>query len=367
MKSEIQQRADFSQIRYAQCWEDADRLLEGLLIRQGDVCVSIASAGDNSFAMLAAGAEKVFAVDLNPAQIACVELRIAAYKELKHSELLELIGSSLCTDREKHYQRCRTLLSRTTREFWDSHANDIRSGIGNAGKFERYFKIFRTSFMPLIHSRRTILELLKGSQEFSVRSEFYEQKWDNWRWRLLFKIFFSRSVMGYLGRDPEFFRYVKENVAERILERTRFALTELNPAENPYLQWILTGTHLTAFPYALRKENFDAIRNNLHKLDFRCCSLEELLVSLGERSVDKFNMSDIFEYMSEENYQILLEKIVKSARNKARLVYWNMLVPRHRPKALSAMLQPLVSQAKEIYLKDRAFFYSDYVLEEVIA
>ena len=65
------------------------------------------------------------------------------------------------------------------------------------------------------------------------RRRFYEQRWDTWRWRLLFRLFFSRTVMGRLGRDPEFFRYVEGDVAASILARTRHALTVLDPADNP--------------------------------------------------------------------------------------------------------------------------------------
>ena len=52
LQSEAAARADFSAIRYAQVWEDADVLLEALDIQPGDVCVSIASAGDNALALL---------------------------------------------------------------------------------------------------------------------------------------------------------------------------------------------------------------------------------------------------------------------------------------------------------------------------
>ncbi len=48
MASEAAANADFSQIRYAQCWEDADVLLDALDVQAGDTCLSIASAGDNS-------------------------------------------------------------------------------------------------------------------------------------------------------------------------------------------------------------------------------------------------------------------------------------------------------------------------------
>ena len=59
-RSEIQHRADFTAIRYAQCWEDS-RLLTEALLPAGRACLSIGSAGDNSFALLAAGARSVTA------------------------------------------------------------------------------------------------------------------------------------------------------------------------------------------------------------------------------------------------------------------------------------------------------------------
>ncbi len=76
--TEAAARADFSQIRYAQVWEDADILLTALDIQPTDTVVSIASAGDNALALLGAGAARVVALDLNPAQLACLELRVSA-------------------------------------------------------------------------------------------------------------------------------------------------------------------------------------------------------------------------------------------------------------------------------------------------
>src|SRR5438045_4333825 len=100
MGSEAATRADFSMVRYAQCWEDADILLEGLDVQPGDVCLSIASGGDNTLALLSKRPAYVIALDVSPAQLACLELRVAAYRELKHSELLELMGSTPSTRRK---------------------------------------------------------------------------------------------------------------------------------------------------------------------------------------------------------------------------------------------------------------------------
>src|ERR1051326_1119373 len=122
-QSSIASHVDFSTIRYAQCWEDADILLEGLDVQPGDVCLSIASGGDNTLALLSKRPAYVIALDISLAQLACLELRVAAYRELNHSELLELMGSTPSTRRKALYRRCRSQLTTEVRRFWDGRAD----------------------------------------------------------------------------------------------------------------------------------------------------------------------------------------------------------------------------------------------------
>ena len=362
--TEAAAHADFSHIRYAQCWEDADVLLEALDLRPGQTCLSIASAGDNSFSLLSRDPARVIAVDLNPAQLACVHLRKAAYAWLDHDQFLELIGSRPCADRAQLYQKCRPLLPPEAREFWDDRPQDIECGIGAAGKFENYFRLFRTRVMPWIHSRARIERLLAGGTE-QQRREFYDRVWNTRRWRLLFRVFFSRPVMGRLGRDPTFFRYVEGSVSDRIFARAQHALRELDPAQNPYLQWILAGRHTRALPHALRPDNFQAIRRNLDRLEVRHCSIEQFLAEYPETRIDRFNLSDIFEYMSPQSHHRMLEAIVRCSRPGARLAYWNMLAPRRRPEEMRDRLVALDDLADRLHQQDRAFFYSAFRLEQV--
>jgi len=365
MSSEAAANADFSALRYAQCWEDADILLEALNIQPGQTCLSIASAGDNALAMLSRGPARVIALDLSSTQLAALELRVAAYRELSHQELLVLMGSSSGKGRETLYRRCRSQLSQAALDFWDAHGCDIRQGIGSAGKFERYFAMFRSRILPLIHSQQRIERLLEGGTR-EERVNFYSEKWDTWRWRLLFRVFFSRAVMGRLGRDPSFFKYVDGSVAGRILQRTGYALTELNPADNPYVQWILAGRHISALPYALRPENFESIRGNLGRLEWHCATIEDFLGRERAAAIDAFNLSDIFEYMSQENYEQLLDSITRAARKGGRLAYWNMLARRRRPASKKDRLRPLDQLAEQLHARDKAFFYSAFVVEEIV-
>ena len=365
LHSEVAQVADFSCIRYAQCWEDADVLLEALDIQPGSTCLSIASAGDNALAMLSRGPAKVLAIDISPAQLAALELRVAAFRELSHPELLALIGSVGEADRTELYRRCRKLLSPPARHYWDQRPKMIQGGIGSAGRFENFFRIFRTRVLPLIHSHRHV-ENLFTSKPRPERGRFYEEEWNTVRWRTLFRLFFSRFLLGRLGRDPEFFRYVEGKVAERILQRARYALTELDPAANPYLRWIFTGQHCHgSLPFALRAENFESIRAHLDRLEWRCCSLEQF-VEDPRHTFDAFNLSDIFEYISPQSYERLLQLLIQTGKPGARLAYWNLLVPRRRPETLAALLKPLTKLSEALSKRDNTFFYGAFVLEEVV-
>jgi S-adenosylmethionine-diacylglycerol 3-amino-3-carboxypropyl transferase len=365
MRSEAARHADFSVLRYGQVWEDADVLLEGLAVRPGDACLSIASAGDNAIALLTQHPARVVAIDLSPAQIACLALRVAAYRVLGHRELLELVGSRPSTRRRLLYARCRPALDRASREYWDRQGPALDRGLGGAGRFERYLAAFRACVLPLVHDGPTVATLLRRGRNIEARRFFYMRQWNTWRWRLLFRLFFSRGVMGSLGRDPAFFRHVDTRVAPAILERTERALTTLDPAENAFVRWILTGSHGDALPHALRPEHFDTIRGRLDRLEWHCASLEEYLGRSDAGTFARFNLSDVFEYVSHEHYHRMLDAVIRRSTARARLVYWNMLVPRRRPDHLASRLRPLDDVAGRLHARDRGFFYMALRVEEV--
>lgn len=360
MKTEIQDHAEFNAVRYANCWEDADILMQAMQ-PFGRHCLSIGSAGDNSFSMLAEGASHVTIAEMNPAQVACIKLRAAAYKALSHQEFLVLLGEQ-DGDRKPLFDRCKNQLDAECIAYWQHFSHHIETGFGRVGKFENYFRIFREKALPWVHSRKTIAQLLEPRTR-DEREEFYEQNWNTWRWRLMFKFFFSRFVMGRLGRDPSFFKYVAGSVADRILKRAKHALVELDPSENPYLRSILNGQYGTSLPHALRKENFEKIRSNIDKLSIIQCTVES---ALTEQKYDAYNLSDIFEYMSDENTQNLLEAIHEQSNPGARIVYWNMLAPRESAVSIHNKIQPLRQLSEELFQQDKAFFYSKFVVEEVI-
>jgi S-adenosylmethionine-diacylglycerol 3-amino-3-carboxypropyl transferase len=258
-------KADFSFVRYANCWEDADILLKALHCKDGGNFLSIASAGDNSLSLLALNPNLVLAFDISSIQLACTELKKAAFQHFSYEETLQFLGVLDCINRQKLYDDIKNGLSKKTAEYWSAHLDLIEKGIIHIGKFENYFRLFRTYCLPLIHSKKTTKHLLeKKSQE--ERHLFYSRKWNNLRWKLLFRIFFGKTMMGKLGRDPEFFKYVDKDVGRHILARVEHGLTTIATDENPYLEYILKGNFQNSLPHYLRKENFQTIKQNIHQL-----------------------------------------------------------------------------------------------------
>ncbi len=363
--SEIAGKAAFDHIRYAQLWEDADVLTTALGPCADGTFVSICSAGDNALAMLTLDPAKVVVVDLSPAQIACLHLRIGAFRHLTHPEFLELMGARPSTQRSELLTEAIADLTPELQQFWRDLVEEVNLyGAGGVGKFERYFRIFRTKLLPLVHSRRTLDDTFI-SRPKPDRQMFLDTRFNTWRWKILLNVFFSRFVMGRMGRDKAFFDHVDGSPAQHVARRIHHAAVTCDPADNPYLHWILKGTHGDALPMTWRAENFETIKARLDRLDIRPGSLEAF-VSTGEKA-DGFNLSDIFEYMSPDVFSQVYESVLEASAPNARLVYWNMMAPRRVPQHLQHRVQTLTDVENAQKSKDKAFFYSDFVVEEVVS
>lgn len=364
MKSEIQNKAGFSFVRYAQCWEDSDIVVEAMQIKPGDTCVSIASAGDNSLALLTRNPRKVIALDLNPAQLALLELKAMAFKHLSYEEMLVVLGYKPGKNRLELFTILSTFLSASALQYWNQHRDDIEYGVARSGKFEHYFDVFRRFSLPLTHSKRTVNKLLKPKCR-SERESFFNHRWNTFRWRALFKVFFSEFVMGSLGRDPSFFTYADGGLPGALMQWTRKALVEQDPSQNPYLHWILKGEFGDSLPTFIRRENFETIKRNIDKLEWRQQSIEEYLSNANEASIDSLNLSDVFEYVSEENYRSIMKLIARASKPGARVVYWNMMARRTSRSSNVQQVKELAQVSEKLFAENKTFFYSRFIVEEI--
>lgn len=358
--SSIAKHVDLGIIRYANCWEDADILLKGLNVKPGSKILSIASAGDNSFSLLTTDPKIIYAVDISKVQLYLTEFKKAAFAILEHHEMLIVLGLSVSTAaiRLQLYSKLRRALHEDTRQYWDNNKQIIINGIVNSGKFERYFYIFRRYLLPLVHNKNTIQELLRnktaGQQEV-----FFNNKWNTRKWKLLMNLFFSKYIMGRYGRDPRFLDHVKISVGQYIRSRAEQHLRSDECSANYMLHKIFTGDFGAMLPHYLRRENFDHIKKNINKLVLKNISAEEGIATLP---CDAFNLSDIFEYLSAEEFSSLADKCSKSIPLGASVAYWNLMVPNILSETLPRKFEKQIN-CDGLSAQDKGFFYSRFICE----
>jgi S-adenosylmethionine-diacylglycerol 3-amino-3-carboxypropyl transferase len=112
-------QANYNIIRYANCWEDADLLMQLVKHTAPKAVLSIASAGDNSFALLCSGA-KVVAVDISEPQLFLVNLKKCAFKALNYRKFSEFLGFTPSTKRWAIFtEKIREMLPRNEQMFWE--------------------------------------------------------------------------------------------------------------------------------------------------------------------------------------------------------------------------------------------------------
>ena len=85
-------KVDHDFIRYANVWEDAAVLRAGLNIEPGEKVLSIASAGDNCFALLLDDPSLIVTCDINQVQLHLLQLKMAAIRQLDYDKLKFFLG-----------------------------------------------------------------------------------------------------------------------------------------------------------------------------------------------------------------------------------------------------------------------------------
>lgn len=356
------------ELRYSTVWEDHVLLERGLRVEAGDEILCVASAGCNVLNLLLHAPRRIVAIDFNPAQTALVELKLAAATALSHAEFLNLLGIDAGGERLALYERVRPGLSTGARNWWDARTGCIASGIEAAGRLERYIAAFRDEHLLRIHPASRIEALfaftsLSAQRRYAIEQLFTPELVD------AFRSYFTRESLAARGRSVEQLRYVENSeVGSWFLRRLRWACAAIPARGNFYLERFLLGHGLGpehAPPYA-RREWFERLRALAPRVEVVCEGLESYLVR-RTRAFTKAALSDVFEYLSEEESAGLFEQLAHAVRPGGRIAYWNLFVPRTCPAYLHGRVRPLDRLSHALWRRDRAWFYSAFHVEALCA
>jgi S-adenosylmethionine-diacylglycerol 3-amino-3-carboxypropyl transferase len=355
----------FRDILYAQCWEDPemDRIAFG--IKPGDAIFTITSGGCNALAFLIDDPESVTCLDMNRFQNYLLSLKISAFKTLEYNETLQFFGIKPSLIRWEIYKRLRQELSEEERLYWDSKKQDIDRGIIHCGKYERYMHFLKRIFRVII-GKKIIYDLFT-SPCLKDQQILFNTKWDNFRWKLFCRIFLSRFLAAMFF-DKAFYRYIDPTFSfDRYYRKAvKKAITELPVKENYFLAYILLGNYSDDnLPPYLKKENYEIIRARVNRIKKVTSSCQEYLRSQPVETISKFNFTNIFEWMSTEEFTLLLLETLRVAKEGAVITYRNHLVTRTRPEILKDQIIPDSQLSDDLIKRDRSFIYKAYVIERI--
>jgi len=177
----------------------------------------------------------------------------------------------------------------------------------------------------------------------------------------------SRKIMSLLF-DKAFFEYLEDSFSfgDHFANKTEQAFKNLPIRASYFLTYILFGNYnIFALPDYLRPENYETIRERASRIEIITNSCQQYFSSIEEESISRFNYSNIFEWMSEDDFENLLKETVRVAKNGSIMTYRNLLVPREHPYFLSKSIRSLKSLAANLRSLDLSFIYNNYIVEKI--
>lgn len=349
-------------INYSSCNEDSLSEMKALRIREHDRVLCISGSGARTLDLLTAGPAEIVSVDFNPCQNFLLELKMGAIARLDYEEFVEFMGIRPSDQRTETYKRLRGGLSHAARNYWDRNLRSIRKGALYQGRWEKYFKK-QAIFMGVL--RPELLQALFAEYDLSRQARLWSEVWDSPEWRTFLRLVSCRAVWKYAFGDPGFYRYVPKGVSIYGYLQGKFdnASKKICFKDSPYAWMLFFGRFDGALPPYLRRESFENLKENLHRVRLATWSLGDFLEECEPDFFDKFSLSDFSSYANADEHARIWRGVLNSARSGARVCERQFLVKRELP----VDVQPFVRREKvlerELEDTDNSMFFSFVVAE----
>src|SRR5262249_27737366 len=289
--------------------------------------VTVSSAGCTALSLLTTDAANVTAVDVNATQNHLVELKAAALA-LGREGALSFLGADPDDERLPVYAGLRDRLTEPARAYWDANPGAVAAGVLNAGVSERFIRLVAMAVRRGVHSAATIERLL-ACASIEEQETFYATRWNNRRWRWLFKLLLNRWSFRRAFPAALFTHASATNFAEHFYRLAERGLTSVPVRSNYFLWHMLTGRYPAEVPGGrppyLAADGLDLARGRTERLTLIDGTLTEYLRRCGDRSIDGFSLSNICEWMTQSEIDQLFGEIQRTAAPGARLCFRNFV------------------------------------------
>jgi S-adenosylmethionine-diacylglycerol 3-amino-3-carboxypropyl transferase len=374
--------AGFRGLVYPQIWEDPVVDMEAMRIEPHHHVVAIASGGCNVMSYLAADPARITAVDLSPAHVALLRLKIAAARNLTSWEdFYRFFGEASSAENIRAYdENLKAHLDPQTRYYWDRRTLFGRrlSAFGTG----LYRKGLLGRFIAAGHAFAGLsgysLEGLLSCRTLEEQRIYFERNiaplFGN---RILQRLTGYRASLFGLGIPPAQYEALcgGRPMHEVLLERLRVLACNFPVAEN-YFAWQAFGRRYASgdpgqVPPYLERRNFTMMRERSNRVDVRQASITDELAGMSPGSVDRIVLLDAQDWMTGAQLTQLWKAINRATSPGARVIFrtagGTTVLPGRIPADMLARWTYHVHKSRELGGRDRSSIYGGFHLYERIS
>lgn len=317
----------------------------GVSVAEGPV-LCIASGGCTALGMLRAGAEHVVAVDINPAQLDVVRLKLGCLASLRPDEFFEMWTSRSRVRRLEFYERVRESVRGVSSSF-DGWMLRIPDGVElvDAGGMEGVGSELRQEDPELHRELWGWIEsgvsvgrpfLLDAAREIAARRQ-------------------GRSVRLFpagSGPDPA----VGEEMERHFVKRFEVLLNELPTQGNPYLAHAVLGTYPTrALLDYFRKSSSEALRGAESKVNLVRSDLADAVEGMDAGFLAGADISNVGDFLPKTEWDRVFAALERALRPGAVVVHRNFVWDEPYPVSDGFWRDEVLSSS--LHKRDRSFIY----------
>lgn len=358
MKKEKNQVSLYNLV-FTQNWEDPESDGKALNISSGETLLAITSGGCNVLGFLLFDPGMIYSLDINPAQNFLLELKIASIRKFTFEEFISFSGLKNHDNRLELFKQIRPLLSKEAREFWTKNQKVISNGFIMQGKYERFIRL-AGRFINFLQGPGRVSGLLKEKTP-DEQKIYFDKVWNTRRFHYLFKLMFNKRMLAKRGLVADYFHFDdgSRSFAESFYKRSRNAFRNIPIKGNYFLSLYLKGKYANDLevPAYLKKENFEIIKSRVDRIKITTADAQSWIDAMPEGSIDCFALSNICELMSISDTNRLFNGVLRTAKDGARIIFRNLMIPREVPDELFPRIQKNDELSKQIFAHDRSFVY----------
>jgi len=340
--------------------QEDERTEAAALDLPGGRVLSIASAGDMALSLLALGADRVVATDIDLGQVCLGELKLATVRVLDREDAIRFLGFLPASSRDRARWLALILphLPGPARDFWNRHRRDAFRGAIWSGRYERYLRVLRALLTPLAgRAFRRLTESATPDEQARV----YAAAFDRPVMRAAFRVAFAPRLYARRGLDPQGLQHRPDTSSLGGQFFDRFRATCLgSPARlNPLLQLHVLGRvrDRDVVPEYLTARGFRAVRERCGRVSFVHAAVSDHLAASARGAYDRFHLSNVPDWLTVRGFDELLALIADRAARPTRLVWRSLHVNHALPDSVRARICVDSARGDVLQARDRFPIY----------